>query len=73
MPVMGGDEVKKLNMKLKEMNVPNLDSVHIFYSSVFGYPPRQLQGKFDSLIKDIGSWPTVGQGSLSFSSNHVSG
>lgn len=67
MPVMGGDEVEKLDMKLKEMNVPNLDSVHVFYSSVFGNPPRHLQARFDDLIKDIGTWPTVGSTSIMFS------
>ena len=67
MPVMGGDEVEKLDMKLKEMNVPNLDSVHVFYSSVFGNPPWHLQTRFDDLIKDIGSWPTVGFASIMFS------
>ena len=59
MPVMGGEEVKKLNMKLNEMNVPNIDSVHVFYSSVFGNPPRHLHARFNDLIRDIGTWPTV--------------
>ena len=59
-PVMGGEEVEKLDMKLKEMNVPNLDSLHVFYNSVFGDPPNKLQARFSTLIRDIGTWPSVG-------------
>ena len=59
MPVMGGDEVEKLNTKLKEMNVPNIDSVNVYYSLVVGNPPRHLHARFHELIRDIGTWPTV--------------
>ena len=58
-PVIGQDEVKKLDAKLHEINIPNLDSVHVFYSSMFSSPPPHLEDKFTELLRDIGDWPSV--------------
>ena len=49
----------KLDTKLREMNVVNLDSLHVFYSSMFSSPPPQLENEFADLLMAIGSWPQV--------------
>ena len=58
-PLLGGEEVGKLDTKLKEMHVPSLDFVHVFYSSVFDTPPLHLNRRFAHLLRDIGTWPSV--------------
>ena len=58
-PLMGRGEVVKLDTKLREMNVVNLDSLHVFYSSMFSSPPPQLENEFADLLMAIGSWPEV--------------
>ena len=70
-PIMGGDELEKLNIWLKEMNALNLETVHAFYSAVFGDLARHLQARFDTLVKDNGTWPTVGFASILVSTIHV--
>ena len=49
----------KLDTKLREMNVVNLDSLHVFYSSMFSSPPPHLENEFADLLSAIGSWPQV--------------
>ena len=58
-PLMGRGEVVKLDTKLREMNVVNLDSLHVFYSSMFSSPPPQFENEFADLLLAIGSWPRV--------------
>ena len=58
-PLMGLDEVDRLGTKLREMNVTNLDSKQLPYTSMFFSPPHHLESQFDILIRDIGSWPLV--------------
>jgi hypothetical protein len=58
-PLMGRGEVVKLDTKLREMNVVNLDSLHVFNSSMFSSPPPELENEFADLLMAIGSWPAV--------------
>jgi len=57
-PLIGRVEVQKLEMKLKEMNVTNLDSWHISYSLMFPNPSVNKIDHFTYLLRDIGAWPT---------------
>ena len=58
-PLIGRVEVQKLEMKLKEMNVTNLDSWHISYSLMFPNPSMNKMDHFTDLLRVIGAWPTV--------------
>ena len=59
MPLIGPEEVNRLDMKLKELKVKGLDTMQVFYTSMFPNPPPHLENKFADLLRDIGSWPMV--------------
>ena len=60
-PIVGQKEVKKLQVKLAELHVPQtkLDTLQIFFTSMFPSPPPDLETCFADLLRDIGSWPLV--------------
>ena len=58
-PLMGADEVMKLDLKLKEMNITTLDSLYVFYSDMFPNPPPHAEHEFTNLLRCVGAWPTV--------------
>ena len=58
-PLIGPEEVERLDRKLKDLKVKGLDSLHVFYTSMFPSPPSHMESKFADLLRDIGAWPTV--------------
>ena len=58
-PLIGQDEVERMDSKLKELNVKGLDTLKVFYTSMFPSPPYHMESKFADLLRDIGAWPTV--------------
>ena len=59
MPLIGPEEVNRLEIKLKELKVKGLDTLQVFYTSMFPNPPPHLENEFADLLRDIGSWPMV--------------
>ena len=58
-PLLGPEEVDRLNSKLRELKVKGIYSQQVFYSSMFPSPPSHVEAEFADLLRDIGSWPTV--------------
>ena len=58
-PLIGPEEVDKMDSKLKEMHMKGLDSLQVFYTSMFPSPPSKLEAEFADLLRDIGAWPQV--------------
>ena len=58
-PLIGPVEVDKLDNMLKDLKVRGLDTIQVYYSSMFPKPPKKLETHFAELLLDIGSWPTV--------------
>jgi len=56
-PLIGPEEVDKMDCKLKEMHMKGLDSLQVFYTSMFPSPPLKLEAEFADLLRDIGAWP----------------
>ena len=56
-PLIGQDEGCRLETKLREKNVTNLDSLQLSYTSMFPSPPNHLESQFADLLRDIGYWP----------------
>ena len=59
LPLIGPEEVNRLEIKLKELKVKGLDTLQVFYTSMFPNPPPHLENQFADLLRDIGSWPMV--------------
>ena len=58
-PLIGLGEVDRLEVKLKGLNVTDLDYLQVPLNSLFPSPPAHLEDQFDALLMDIGSWPQV--------------
>ena len=58
-PLIGPEEVDKMDSKLKEMHMKGLDGLQVFYTSMFPSPPSKLEAEFADLLRDIGAWPQV--------------
>ena len=58
-PLMGEEEVERLQAKLLDMNLTHLDSMQVFFTSMFPSPPPHSERQFSDLLRDIGSWPLV--------------
>ena len=48
-----------MDSKLKELQMKGLDSLQVFYTSMFPSPPSQVEAEFADLLRDIGAWPMV--------------
>ena len=58
-PLMGEEEVETLKVKLMDMNLEHLDTMKVFFISMFPSPPPYSETQFADLMNDIGSWPMV--------------
>ena len=58
-PLMGEEEVETLKVKLMDMNLEHLDTMRVFFISMFPSPPPHSETQFADLMNDIGSWPMV--------------
>ena len=73
-PLMGQEEVDRLDGKLKGLNISGterghaqndillsgLDSMQVHFTSMFPEPDMMVEQQFWRLLTSIGSWPQVG-------------
>lgn len=55
-PLMGQEEVDKLDRKLKSLNVTNLDDLQVQYSLMFSQPSLQHTRQLTEVVKEVGGW-----------------
>ena len=59
-PLMGDEDVGKLKAKLVETNLKDMETMRLFFVSMFPSPPPHSESRACHLMKQIGSWPLVG-------------
>merc|ERR1712106_279139 len=55
-PLMGQEEVVKLDNKLKSLNVAGLDDLQVEYSHMFNQPDMQDSKLLQEAVKEVGGW-----------------
>merc|ERR1719430_823095 len=55
-PLMGQEEVSKLDNKLKSLNVAGLDDLQVEYSHMFTQPHMQDTKQLQEVVKEVGGW-----------------
>ena len=60
-PLMGQEEVDRLDGRLKELNITGLNSLRVKYTDMFSLPDRMEDQQFWRMLTCIGSWPLVCQ------------
>lgn len=55
-PLMGQEEVTKLDNKLKSLNVAGLDDLQVEYSHMFTQPHMQDTKQLQEVVKEVGGW-----------------
>ena len=58
-PLMGQEEVDRLDGRLKELNITGLNCLRVEYTDMFPVPDRMEDQQFWRLLTSIGSWPLV--------------
>jgi len=55
-PILGAEEVEKLNTKLRTLSVSGLDSLSLTYTQFFRTQEEEEDGRVTRLVEDIGCW-----------------
>jgi len=55
-PILGAEEVEKLNTKLRTLSVSGLDSLSMTYTQFFRTQEGEEEGRVATLVEDIGCW-----------------
>ena len=58
-PLMGQEEVDRLDGRLKELNITGLNYLRVEYTDMFPLPDRMEDQQFWRMLTSIGSWPLV--------------
>merc|ERR1712038_1604548 len=55
-PILGAEEVEKLNTKLRTLSVSGLDSLSMTYTQFFRTQEGEEERRVATLVEDIGCW-----------------